>query len=92
MHGIVQLNYSLLRSISSYTKYLNINNIKNILISLEKKKSKQFNLYGKLTKINSNFDFNWAFFKLWFIKATIYIYYLVNNEPYIVMVYYINDL
>ena len=37
------------------------NNIKNMLISLEKKqqqKSKQFNFYGKLTKIKSNFDSN----------------------------------
>ena len=59
MHGIVQLNYSLLRSISSHAKYLNRNSIKNMLISLEKKKkSKQFNLYGKLTKVKSNFDFN----------------------------------
>ena len=60
MHGIVQFNYSLLHSIFSHAEYLNINSIKNMLISLEKKKkkSKQFNLYGKLTKVKSNFDFN----------------------------------
>ena len=35
-----------------------------MLISLEKKqqkKSKQFNFYGKLTKIKSNFDSNWIY-------------------------------
>ena len=36
MHGIVQLNYNLLRSRSWHTKYLNRNSIKNMLISLEK--------------------------------------------------------
>ena len=30
------------------------------------KKSKQFNLYGKLTKAKSNFDSNLIFSKLWF--------------------------
>ena len=33
MHEIIQLNYSLLISISSHTKYLNGNSIKNMLIS-----------------------------------------------------------
>ena len=49
-----------------------------MLISSVKKKSKQFNLYGKLTKEKFNFDSNWIFYN-------IYIY-------IIVMVYYINDL
>ena len=43
---------------------------KKMLISLPKKKkskkSKQFNLYGKLTKAKSNFDSNLIFSKLWF--------------------------
>ena len=43
-------------------KYLNRNNIKNMLNSLEEKKkqqiSKQFNLYGKLTKTKFNFESN----------------------------------
>jgi len=30
------------------------------------KKSKQFNLYGKLTKTKSHFDSNLIFSKLWF--------------------------
>ena len=61
MHKIIQLNYGLLHSIFSHTKYLNINSIKNMLISLNTKlqqKSKQFNLYRKLTKVKSNFDYN----------------------------------
>ena len=58
MYGIVQHNYSLLHLISSYIKYLNKNGIKNKLISSVKKKSKQFNLYGKLTKAKFNFDSN----------------------------------
>ena len=57
----MQLNYGLLHLISSHAKYLNINSIKNMLISLNTKlqqKSKQFNLYRKLTKVKSNFDYN----------------------------------
>ena len=64
-----------------------------MLIRSEKKwqqNSKQVNLYGKLTKVKSNLNSNWIFFKLKFIYIYIYIYYLVSNEPYIVivMVYY----
>ena len=33
---------------------------------IKSKKSKQFNLYGKLTKAKSNFDSNLIFSKLWF--------------------------
>ena len=41
MYGIIQHNYSLLRSIFSYTKYQNKNGIKNMLISsLKEKKAK----------------------------------------------------
>ena len=40
---IVQLNHNLLRSISSHTKYLNGNSIKNMLISLEKNNCKNLN-------------------------------------------------
>ena len=46
-------------SSTRHTKYLNRNNIKNILISSEEKNIyKQFNLYGKLTKAKFNFDSN----------------------------------
>ena len=41
MYGIIQHNYSLLRSIFSYTKYQNKNGIKKMLISsLKEKKAK----------------------------------------------------
>ena len=73
-------NYSLLGSIFSHTKYLNKNSIKNILISSGKKKkkqwkSKQFNLYEKLTKSKSNFDSNQIFSKFW---LNIYILHKLN--------------
>ena len=49
MYGIIQHNYSLLRSIFSYTKYQNKNGIKNMLISsLKEKKAKakfNFDIY-----------------------------------------------
>ena len=44
-------------------------------------KSKQFNLYGKLTKEKFNFDSNWTFSKLWFL-------YILHSHG----IYYINDL
>ena len=43
MHEIVQLNYSMLHSISLHVKYLNRNSIKNMFISLEKNNSKNLN-------------------------------------------------
>ena len=47
----------------------------------KKQKSKQFNLYGKLTKEKFNFDSNWTFSKLWFL-------YILHSHG----IYYINDL
>ena len=75
MHEVVHLNYSLLHSISFHTNYLNRNITKkkcSLVYKKQKKKktknkkSKQFNLYGKLTKTKSNFDSNLIFSKLWF--------------------------